>query len=624
MNYQIILKYPAVFMAAFLTTLVLTPLVRRFAVARGLVDMPDSRRIHAVPMPRLGGLAVFAGIHVACAVIFLLPWREFMGHLDTLWWTRFLVLSGLVTAVGVVDDIRGMRAWVKLSGQIVAAVLAFVFDMRFGVLLGIRLPFALDLIITVLWILVVTNAFNLIDGMDGLASGLALIAALGMAGGLLLQRMPADVLVLLGIAGACAAFLRYNFNPASIFLGDSGSMLLGFSLAVIAMSTGSKGTAMASIGVPLLAVGVPLFDTVLAVWRRFVRGLSSGAGRAGIMSADTEHLHHRLTRFGFSQRRVATLLYLLGVVLVGVALLGLVYRAFALGIYLVAFVAGVYVVVKHLARVELWDSGSALLVGLRRPPGRVAAVMLYPVCDVLIMALALAAAQWMSLPEYGLQELREIWLQSLPVWVGVPFLSLFVARAYLKVWSRARLCELAGLWLALIGGTIVVLGLAVMREGNEFDKALFTQALLYFMLISSAVIGIRILSRLLKDALTLGSRHPSLASNGAVENVLIYGAGARAILFLRRRTEQFSGRGDGRRIIGFVDDDTNLHGRMVYGYKVRGNGQMLDELVDRYDVKEVIVATNLNQDVRQRLQDAAARKSLKLTEWLMEEKAFGK
>ena len=161
MNYQIILKYPAVFMAAFLTTLVLTPLVRRFAVSRGLVDMPDSRRIHAVPMPRLGGLAVFAGIHVACAVIFLLPWREFMGHLDTLWWTRFLVLSGLVTALGVVDDIRGMRALVKLSGQIVAAVLAFVFDMRCGVRLGIRLPFALDLFITVLWILVVTNAFNL-------------------------------------------------------------------------------------------------------------------------------------------------------------------------------------------------------------------------------------------------------------------------------------------------------------------------------------------------------------------------------------------------------------------------------------------------------------------------------
>ncbi len=619
MSYDFILKYLAAFSTAALVTLVLTPLVRRLALARGLVDLPDQRRVHTRPVPRLGGLAVFAGFHAAAAVVFLPAWKEFTGNLDLAWWLKFLALSSWITGVGVLDDVRGIRPWIKLAGQVAAAVLAYFCNMRFGIALGVPLPAALDLAMTVFWILAITNAFNLIDGMDGLAAGLALIAALGMAGGLLLRHMPADVLVLLGLMGACAGFLRYNFHPASIFLGDSGSMFLGFSLAVIALSSSSKGAAMASIGVPLLAVGVPLFDTLLAIWRRFVRGLLAGGGKAAIMQADMEHLHHRLSKSGMSQRRVATVLYVLGTFLVGVALLGLVYQAHAVGIYLAAFVAGAYVVVRHLARVELWDSGSALLYGLRRPPGKVAAVILYPVLDAAILAGCLAAALWLTWPETPPTTFKYAWLHAAPIWVGVSFIAMFLARTYQRVWSRARIGEILLLGAAMFMGVLASVAITVLR-GDLLDRALILQALLYFGMGLPLVAGVRIVSRTLQDIMALSARHPSLAIYRDCHNTLVYGAGVRGMLFLRQRSARYPGAGDCRRIVGILDDDTNLHGRWVYGYPVRGGIDRLEGLAKRHGVKEVVVVAGLKPDVLRRLCAVAYRQNLVLTEWRVEER----
>ncbi len=619
MNYQFIAKYLAALAAAALVTLVLTPLVRRLALARGLVDLPDQRRVHTRPVPRLGGVAVFAGFHAAAAVVFLPPWKEFTGTLDLAWWLKFLALSALITGVGVVDDVRGIRPWIKLAGQIAAAVLAYFCGMRFGIALGVPLPAALDLAMTVFWILAITNAFNLIDGMDGLAAGLALIAALGMAGGLLLRHLPADVLVLLGLMGACAGFLRYNFHPASIFLGDSGSMFLGFSLAVIALSSSSKGAAMASIGVPLLAVGVPLFDTLLAIWRRFVRGLLAGGRKPGIMQADMEHLHHRLSKSGMSQRRVATVLYVLGIFLVGVALLGLVYQAYAVGIYLAAFVAGAYVVVRHLARVELWDSGSALLYGLRRPPGKAAAVILYPVVDAVILACCLATALWLTWPALPPNTFKYAWLHAAPVWVGLSFIAMFLARTYQRVWSRARIGELLLLGVAMFLGTMASVALTVLR-GQTLDRALVLQALLYLGMGLPLVAGVRVISRTLQDIMAFSARHPSLAIYRDCHNALVYGAGVRGMLFLRQRSARYPGAGDRRRIVGILDDDTNLHGRWVYGYPVRGGIDRLEGLAKRYAVKEIVVVAGLKPEVLRRLGAVAYRQNLVLTEWRVEER----
>jgi hypothetical protein len=204
--------------------------------------------------------------------------------------------------------------------------------------------------------------------------------------------MPADAVVMLGFAGACMGFLRYNFRPASIFLGDTGSMFLGFALASIAIATGSKGTMLASLGVPLLAVGIPVFDTMLAVWRRSIRALAPAAvfgGVRGLMRPDAEHLHHRLKRRGLNQYQVAVLLYIINAALVLVGLVSMIFRDHALGIFLLAFVVGAYVVVRHLAEVELWDTGRVLIRGLARPERKVAAFFFYPIADVITLLFAL-------------------------------------------------------------------------------------------------------------------------------------------------------------------------------------------------------------------------------------------
>ncbi len=337
------------------------------------------------------------------------------------------------------------------------------------------------------------------------------------------------------------------------------------------------------------------------------------------MQADMEHLHHRLSKSGMSQRRVATVLYVLGIFLVGVALLGLVYQAYAVGIYLAAFVAGAYVVVRHLARVELWDSGSALLYGLRRPPGKAAAVILYPVVDAIILACCLAASLWLTWPELTPLAFKYAWLHAAPVWVGLSFIAMFLARTYQRVWSRARIGELLLLGAAMFLGAMASVALTVLR-GETLDRVLILQALLYFGMGLPLVAGVRMVSRTLQDIMAFSARHPSLAIYRDCHNVLVYGAGVRGMLFLRQRSARYPGPGDRRRIVGIMDDDANLHGRWVYGYPVRGGIERLEGLAKRHGVKEVVVVAGLKPDVLRRLCAVAYRQNLVLTEWRVEER----
>jgi UDP-N-acetylmuramyl pentapeptide phosphotransferase/UDP-N-acetylglucosamine-1-phosphate transferase len=279
-----------------------------------VVDVPNARRAHQHPTARGGGVAVVIGAHAACLLVLLFPWPDFAGGLDFAWWQRFALASLVLFVVGVIDDVRGMKPVVKLAGQIGAALVMALTGTRFGALLGHQLPPALDCVLVVIWLVAIINAFNLIDGLDGLASGLAVISGLGLCGILLLQHLPGDVLILLGFVGACLGFLRYNFHPATIFLGDTGSMFLGFTLGVIALQTFNKDTFLISLTIPLMVLGIPIYDALLAFWRRSARLWSDERGdgaKRGIMQPDLEHLHHRLTKSGLSTRRVAGFLYFL-------------------------------------------------------------------------------------------------------------------------------------------------------------------------------------------------------------------------------------------------------------------------------------------------------------------------
>ena len=379
-----------------------TPWVIRLSKYWGFIDVPDERRVHTSPTPRAGGVAIFLGFHLTLAILFVFPWNISIGMIDATWWYGFLISSAFLLFVGLIDDLRGLSPFVKLAGQLVAAYLMFINGVRFGGVFGVAFPMWLDVLATLFWFAFIVNAFNLIDGYDGLASGLAAIAALGIGGTFVFRHLVPETLFIIAFIGCCFGFLRYNLHPARIFLGDCGSMLIGFTLAGITLTTMSKGTALAAVGVPLLAIGVPLYDTVLAVWRRLGRHvftkLVDGARSGGIMSADTEHLHHRLADYGVNARNVSATLYLANALLVLVGLMSLLYSNFAIGLYVAAFCVVMYVTVRHVARLELWQSGLVIVYGLGDRVKPLSAFCTYAVLDLLGLGAAFLGTVWLLYP----------------------------------------------------------------------------------------------------------------------------------------------------------------------------------------------------------------------------------
>ena len=287
---------------------ILAPTMRRIGFAVGAVDRPGHRKVHANEVSRLGGVAVWGA--VGCAVWIAAATGVLDGATFTsvrVTWPLLATGAGLLVLVGVVDDVRGLRARTKLLAQGVAAILVAsagcVIREATNPITGASIDLGVFAVpVTLAWVIGVTNALNLIDGLDGLAAGVGLIVAGTLALISFTTGRP-DVALLAGIlAGALVGFLYFNFNPATIFLGDSGSLFLGYALAVLSLESAHKGATAVLVMAPILALGVPLMDTTLTVVRRLV---SSGS----LMQPDRDHIHHRLIALGLSHRRAVLVLY---------------------------------------------------------------------------------------------------------------------------------------------------------------------------------------------------------------------------------------------------------------------------------------------------------------------------
>ncbi len=617
-------KYLAVFLVGFVVTYLLTPVVRFLAVRLGVVDLPNERRPHKRPTARGGGLAVFLGFHAACLMAVLFPWPKFAGGLDFAWWERFALPSLVLLIVGLIDDIRGMRAWIKLGGQAVAAALVFFQGARFNNLFGYQLPAVLDFVMVEVWLLAVINAFNLIDGLDGLASGLAIISALGLCGIIALQHVPANVLVLLGLIGACMAFLRYNLHPASIFLGDTGSMFIGLTLGAVSLQTFTKSTFILSLTIPMLVLGVPIYDALLAIWRRSARmylsehNAAPGRKRVGIMHPDLDHLHHRLLKSGLSTRRVATILCLGNALLVVFGLLMTSFQSHASGILLMVFLAGAYVLLRHLALIELRDTGTALLTGLRRPTHSMLKALAYPAWDMACFVGAVAFSMWFF---EGVRVMFwRTWFLDLPVWVSPTFILLAVSDTYVTVWNRVRLREILKLALTLELGLFISLGIALLIDPYHHVQQWFIRALAIASLCHPAILCSRMIYRFVEELVNWSRAKSDLAGDG--KRVVLYGTGGRCWLYLSVRAVDNPGSSDGRVIIGLIDDDPSMYARWVYGYKVLGTSADLPNLIAPNRISGVIIVDVLSQADREALEQLAVKHGIQLTEWLFGERAI--
>lgn len=341
---------------AFVSALLLTPLIRDAAFAIGLVDPSDGdRKLHQKPVPRLGGVALVLSLALAGASMFV------EGSIEFELPRQFLVIlaGGLAMhVIGVLDDVIQMRARYKLMGQLGVAIAVCTLGVRVDVISlpgldSLALPSFVGSALTVLWLVGMTNAFNLIDGVDGLAAGAAFVALVTMTIVGAVNQQWATTWVTLTLAGATLGLLVYNFHPASIFLGDSGSLFLGFMLAGLGLLSAQKSSTAMAVAIPLLVLGLPLLDTTLTIARRFLRGQAIFAGDRG-------HIHHRLLNQGYSPRAVALSLYGVCVTL-GLAAFLLLKRPELNLIVLVLLVLGAGLFVHRLRIHEFEELAGTLL-----------------------------------------------------------------------------------------------------------------------------------------------------------------------------------------------------------------------------------------------------------------------
>jgi UDP-GlcNAc:undecaprenyl-phosphate GlcNAc-1-phosphate transferase len=612
-------KFIAVFITGFVVTYLLTPVARYYARRYGVVDMPNERRPHKQPTARGGGIAVVLGVHAACLVALCFPWTDsaLAGTFTQHWWRHFVAASAVLLVVGLVDDIRGMKPLLKLGGQTLAAVLMTTAGTKFGQIFGISIPPWLDGILVVVWLLAVINAFNLIDGLDGLASGLACISAVGLCGIFLIGHLPGNILVLMGLIGACLAFLRYNLHPASIFLGDTGSMFLGFMLGTISLDTYTKNTFLLSLTIPLLVLGIPIYDTMLAVWRRSVRQMWMPADpnarrKKGIMQPDLDHLHHRLLKGGLSTRRVAIVLCIGNAGLVIFGLLATTFESHAAGIFLIALLVGAYILMRHLAIIELRDTGAALMRGLRRPTPITFKALGYPAWDMLAMAGAIAIAKWFS-DDYSPTFWYD-WFLSLPVWLTPTFGLLAISKTYVTIWSRARMRDVLILILTLQTGLVLSLGLALLI--NPYDEV--QRWLLYTLVIFGfghpAIVGLRIAYRVAEELMSWSRSKEKPKADS--KRVVLYGAGAKCCLLLRQLGFSGTENINDRIIVGLIDDDVSLHACWVYGNLVLGGSKDLPQLISKHHLSGIVLTADLNVESRAAVRVMAREHGLELSEWV--------
>ncbi|HWP82724.1 MAG TPA: hypothetical protein VNN76_08720 [Bacteroidota bacterium] len=592
---------------AFLSFAV-TPLVIAIAHRIGAIDLPNERKIHKHPMPRLGGLGIYFSMFLSLLAFSLLaPNIVPLGSLSSSKVILFTAAVTLMLAVGIVDDLKPLSPFPKLIVQVIAATMVYGGGFRISTVtdvVGLE-PMSIGLLdfpVTLLWIVGVTNAFNLIDGLDGLAAGVGIIAATTIAAVSIMNSDPASAFMVLVLAGALAGFLPYNFNPARIFLGDSGSLATGFCLAVFSIESSTKGSTAFAILVPVFALGLPLMDTVLSMARRFLSSLISTNGENGsilkklssMFLPDRRHIHHQLVALGLSHKNVVLLLYLISCSF-GVGAF-IITTANNLGASLVLVCIGVATIVgvRQLQYREMAILRNGMLLPIYDTP-LVRRRLFQGFLDLAFIAISFVGAQAVfTLTEGNHHAFR--YRDVLPLVCGLKLSMFSLFGLYKGTFHLVGIGDLlrvikAVLLTSLLSG--IILNVLPTTAGIISLPMLILDT--YFML--SLVVLLRVsfpvLNYLFKREIQ------------GDKQVLIYGAGNDGLLALQQMLSAPSMR---RTPVGFLDDAAELEGKMVNGYPVFGSHWRLPSLLKKRQVDEIVIASeNLKPENLHRLQQLASQ-----------------
>ncbi len=557
----------------------LTPLAKRLARRFGAVDHPSERKVHLLPVPRLGGVAVVTAFALTCVGMLsgLLP----VPRLPQAEFLRTLALGLLpIFVASLVDDVRGLHPLARLGAQ--AAGAAFVVANGFVLnpqihLFGSNIEIGvLAVPLSFLWIVGLTNAFNLIDGLDGLSAGLALIASFSLAGVFLLADRVEVAVIPIALAGALLGFLRYNLFPASIFLGDSGACSVGFALACLCL----KGNALLSAGlavlIPVLIVGVPIADTLLSIVRRVLGRIENPKGK-GLMEADRGHIHHRLLALGLNQRRAVFLLHGVALACAFVALGSLALTERGSALFLLALLVAAFIGISRLGYDELAFVRRGTMLRLYDIPALKSGFFIV-FADLLMAVAAIYLAiglKWDDWELFSHRELAREMSAAVPILVVVTF-ALF--GLYRRRWRHASLEDLVR---PLGAVALTGLGAALVDDVVFGGRAPASFFVLFTLLLAGLANGSRSSYRLLAWAKARSAR--------AGVRVLLYGAGRRGSMAIREiqtlPSSPFFP-------VGFVDDDPAKQGRFLNGLPVLGTLEEIDVLIEEHGIGGVVVTTD--------------------------------
>ncbi len=564
--------------SSFFLCLILTPVVRRIAAQKGWIDHPTKERWHKKPTALLGGIAIYLGIAIplffAADFVTILPHilrtsdNLFLPAIDSVIWIGVTLLFIL----GLLDDFINIKPQTKLVGQIlVASMVTF---------LGFRLHWftslTIDTIVTIFWIVGITNAFNLLDNMDGLCAGTGFIAAAYLTF-LFSGKLPEAAFVSMILAAVLAAFLFYNFNPASIFMGDSGSLLIGFTLSMLSLYYSGAGSAnvLSVYAVPIMILMVPIFDTTLVTLIRLLSGRRASVG-------GKDHTSHRLVLMGFSEKDAVLFLYGIGAIS-GVSAIfvsrndSLTSPAVIIPVVLSILLMGVY-----LAQLRVYpEKEFSLLRECAYTPLLIELTykrqILLVILDFCLIAFAYYLSYRLRFDSTAFPFYFKVFLHSLPAVIACKFVAFFAMGIYRGIWRYMSTNDVVVYIKASSFATILsVAAVSFIYRFEDFSKGIFV---IDWFLTTGALLGTRGSFRFFVDAM----KRRTLAG----EKVLIYGAGRGGEILLR---EILNNKRHKIKPAGFIDDETLKGGKKIQGYPVLGTINDLESLLKKYMINGILIS----------------------------------
>lgn len=581
--------YLFLFGGSFLLSLILTPLARKMALATGQVAVPKDTRWHKKETALMGGVSIF--------VSYMLVWILAVRLAD--WQTLGIPFLPMVLCatgvflVGLTDDIFNMDPQHKLAGQIIiTSVLVF-----FGFRLQWTDSNTANLFLSILWIVGITNAFNLLDNMDGLSAGVALIAGVFL---FLIHYLNPHMSSFVGplllmsaiYAGTILGFLIYNFNPASIFMGDAGSLFIGFMLGCMTVISnpnkavgGSASHLLLVIAIPILIVFIPILDTGFVSFMRklFSRSISQG-GR--------DHSSHRMVAIGFSERKAVLILYAFSVVS---GLIALAIERFSTGISLVVIIFYLLLVLFfwiHLAKVKVYPEESILTQADRGGFTPILIEITYKkrLLEVFLDSVLITVAYYTAYLlrfEGAIGPNFDFFLKSLPIMIASQIFWFYIMGIYRGVWESTSLRDLTDYIKAITGGTVMpMLVLLFVYRFYSFSRAVFV---IYWVLMLFLLSLSRLSFRLFEEGIK--------KRNQQGKPTLIYGAGMGGQMAMR---EIETNRDLGLALVGFIDDNPRKQRGRIMGYPVFGAQEGLDRIIKKHNIQEIIVSFKQNGEERRK------------------------